>query len=132
MVVPYTGDGRQSMTGDFKRLLIAWLAVLVVVLGTAIPVSVFGWFVRRYRKGEIADLTWEEGFGFFVFVLCLVALMLCQVGALVLARQSWGLFPAKAAGFGAIGLLALAVIYSIWAFWDLFGDRWNFISGRWR
>src|SRR5713226_5725267 len=116
------------MTGDFKRLLIAWLAVLVVVLGTAIPLSVYCWFERRYKRGEINDLTWEEGYGFMIWVACLVPFMLCQVAALVLARQSWGLFPAKAAGFGAIGLLALAVIFNVWALWCDFGGCWAFVS----
>jgi FtsH-binding integral membrane protein len=114
MVVSYTGDWRQSMTGDFNRLLIAWLAVLVVVLGTAVPLSIFCWFSRR--AGE-DDLAWQEGYGFFIWVACLIPFVLCQAGALVLARQSWGLFPAKAAGFGAIGLLALTVIFHLWALW---------------
>lgn len=124
------------MTGDFRRLLVACLAVLVVVLGTAIPVSVFYWFARRYKKGEIADLTWEEGFGFIVWVEWLVPFVLCQVGALVLAIQSWDLLPARAAGVGAIGLLSLAVIYHTWVLWGHFGECWAFIwafiSSWWR
>src|SRR6266852_5270715 len=84
MVVSDNGDRRQSMTGDFNRLLMAGLAVLVAFLGTAIPISVYRSVERR--QGDY--MREHPPFAYLVFVACLAAFVLCKLGASVLARQA--------------------------------------------
>lgn len=71
-----------------------WMALLLAIVGTAVPVSTYLALDARYRN----DLAWQEGCGFFMLIACLVAGFISEGVALWIARRAGDALPARIAG----------------------------------